>query len=64
MVFQPIYLRHLVEIVGADRVMAGTDFPFDMGETDPLGLVDATDGLDEDERAAIKGGNALRVFSL
>lgn len=64
MVFQPLYLRHLVEVVGADRVMLGTDFPFDMSETDPVGLVDSTDGLSDEERAAIKGGNAARLFGL
>ena len=64
MVFQPLYLRHLIEIVGVDRVMLGTDYPFDMGETDPLGLISATEGLDEADRAAISGGNAARVFGL
>jgi len=64
MVFQPLYLAHLVEVVGADRVMLGTDFPFDMGETDPIGLIDATDSLTETDRAALKGGNAARVFGL
>ena len=64
MVFQPLYLRHLIEIVGVDRVMLGTDFPFDMGETDPLALIGATPGLDDDDRAAISGGNAARLYGL
>lgn len=64
MVFQPLYLKHLIEIVGSDRVMAGTDYPFDMGETDPMGLVDSVEGLTDDEREAIKGGNAARLFSI
>jgi aminocarboxymuconate-semialdehyde decarboxylase len=64
MVFQPLFLRHLVEIVGSDRVMLGTDFPFDMAEDDPVGLVDAVDGLDDAERAAIKGGTATKLFGL
>jgi aminocarboxymuconate-semialdehyde decarboxylase len=64
MVFQPLYLRHLIEIVGSDRVMIGTDFPFDMAETDPVGLVEATEGITDVEQAAIKGGNAVRVFGL
>ena len=64
MVFQPLYLRHLVEVVGVDRIMLGTDYPFDMGETDPLALIGATDGLTEDDRAAISGGNATRIFGL
>lgn len=64
MVFQPQYVRHLVDIVGSDRVMAGTDFPFDMGETDPLGLIDQVDGLGDDEKTALKGGNAVALFGL
>jgi len=64
MVFQPLYLRHLVEIVGVDRVMAGTDFPFDMGEEDPLGLIDQVEGLSDADREAMKGGNAERLFGV
>lgn len=64
MVFQPLFLRHLVEIVGSERVMLGTDFPFDMGETDPVALIDSVEGLEESERSAIKGGTARSVFAL
>lgn len=64
MVFQPLYLKHLIEIVGVERVMVGTDFPFDMGEEDPLGLLDRVEGLGDADRAAIGGGNAVRVFGL
>ena len=64
MVFQPLYLRHLIEIVGSDRVMLGTDFPFDMAETDPLALIGATDGLGAAEREAISGGNAASLFGI
>ncbi len=64
MVFQPLYLRHLADVVGSDRVMLGTDFPFDMGETDPVGLIDATEGLSDAERTGIKGGNAAALFGV
>ncbi len=64
MVFQPLYLRHLIDVVGADRVMLGTDYPFDMSETDPVGLVDATPGLDEETRKAITGDTAARLFGI
>ena len=64
MVFEPLYLRHLVEVVGSDRVMAGTDFPFDMGETDPMGLIDRVEGLTDQERTAIKGDNAAQLFGI
>jgi len=64
MVFQPLYLRHLIEVVGVDRVMLGTDYPFDMSDTDPVGLLEATEGLDDGDRAAIRAGNASRIFGL
>jgi aminocarboxymuconate-semialdehyde decarboxylase len=64
MVFQPLYLRHLIEVVGVDRVMLGTDYPFDMSETDPVALVEATEGMSDPDRAAVKGGNAARLFGL
>jgi aminocarboxymuconate-semialdehyde decarboxylase len=44
--------------------MLGTDFPFDMSETDPLALIDATEGLSDDERAAVSGGNAARLYDI
>ncbi|HLF61574.1 MAG TPA: amidohydrolase family protein [Acidimicrobiia bacterium] len=64
MVFQPLYLRHLIEVVGVDRVMLGTDFPFDMSEVDPRGLIAATDGITDEDRAEISGGNAARLFGI
>jgi aminocarboxymuconate-semialdehyde decarboxylase len=64
MVFQPQYLAHLVDVVGSDRIMAGTDHPFDMGDEDPLGLIDRTEGLTDEERVAMKGGNAAALFGI
>ena len=63
-VFQPLYLRHLIDVVGVDHVMLGTDFPFDMSETDPLGLIGSVEGLDQAGREAISGGNAARLYGL
>ncbi|MGH8957661.1 MAG: amidohydrolase family protein [Acidimicrobiia bacterium] len=63
-VFQPLYLRHLVEVVGVDRILLGTDFPFDMSETDPLGLIAATQSLNDADRAAISGGNAAQLYGI
>lgn len=62
--FEPLYLRHLVEVVGIDHVLLGTDFPFDMSETTPLQLIAATEGLDDTDRAAIAGGNAARLYGI
>jgi aminocarboxymuconate-semialdehyde decarboxylase len=50
-------LRHLVEVAGADHVLLGSDFPFDMGLDDPVATVRAA-GLPDDVVAGILGGNA------
>lgn len=57
LVHTPEALRRLVQVAGADRVLLGSDYPFDMGERDPLGAVRAGD-LDPADVAAIAGGNA------
>jgi aminocarboxymuconate-semialdehyde decarboxylase len=63
MVFSPEQLAHLVEFAGADHVVLGTDYPFDMGETDPVGLTGQLN-LPADALAAIRGGNAARLFGI
>jgi aminocarboxymuconate-semialdehyde decarboxylase len=63
-VYDPDQLRRLIEVVGADRIVVGTDYPFDMGDYDPHALIDALDGVSEDERSAILGGNAKALLKL
>ena len=62
-VFTPGQLRNLVETFGADRVLMGTDYPFDMADYDPVGHVVSSD-LDEKTVEAICGGNAKRLLGL
>jgi aminocarboxymuconate-semialdehyde decarboxylase len=56
-------LRALVDLVGADRVLLGSDYPFDMADTDPVGTVRAA-GLSADDEQAVLGGNAARLLAL
>src|SRR5262249_15556724 len=63
-VFEPRALRHLIDVVGASQIVVGTDYPFDMGDTDVHGLIAAVPGLTDEERAAILGGNAARLLGL
>lgn len=59
----PALLAVLVGIVGADHVLLGSDYPFEMGDPDPVATVEAIPGLDDDQRALILGGNAERLVA-
>ena len=63
-VFTPHQLLALVQLFGADRVIMGTDYPFDMAEYDPIGHVVSVRELDASQIAGIAGGNAKRLLGL
>lgn len=54
-------LRGLVDFFGADRVLLGSDYPFDMGVERPAEVVRALQ-LSADDEAAVLGGNARRLL--
>jgi len=62
--FDPAMLRQMVDQYGADRVLLGTDYPYDMGVDDPLGFIAGVPRLKRDERALIEGGNAARLLKI
>ncbi|PDP87275.1 amidohydrolase [Glycomyces fuscus] len=63
LVHDPAVLRHLVEAVGSDRVLLGSDHPFDMGADAPVAALRAA-GLDPGALARIGGGNAAALLDL
>lgn len=56
-------LRGLVDLVGADHVLLGSDYPFDMGNENPVELV-RNAGFDPEAEEKILGGNAIRLLNL
>ncbi len=54
----PKAVRFLIEQVGADRVVLGTDSPFDMGDLAPVDNVEKVPGLTATERERIYWKNA------
>lgn len=62
-VFDPTALERLIEDVGADRVLVGTDYPFDLADPDPVGSV-AEVNLGGGAREAILGRTAAKLLGI
>ena len=60
----PESLNYLIKLVGADRVMIGSDYCFDMGYERPIDVVTRLKGLSLADRAKILGSNAARLLRL
>jgi len=58
----PELLRSLVEYVGPEHVVLGSDYPFDMGDPRPVESVRAC-ALEPAAEAAVLGGNAVRLLA-
>jgi aminocarboxymuconate-semialdehyde decarboxylase len=62
-VFTHDQLVTLVKTFGAEHVLMGTDYPFDMADYDPIEHV-VSSGFDASTTAAIVGGNARRLLGI
>ena len=56
-------LQYLIQVVGAGRVVIGTDYPMGMGDFEPLGKINELNLTDE-ERSQILGDNAAGALKL
>lgn len=57
-------MRHLIDRVGVDRIVAGTDFPQRMGVKRPVDFVESIPGITPKEREAILCTNPARLLGL
>jgi aminocarboxymuconate-semialdehyde decarboxylase len=55
-------LAALIKVVGADRIVMGSDYP--VGDADPIGFVERCPGITPDEVAMITGGTAATLLKL
>lgn len=62
-VFDQGALRLLVDVMGDDRVMLGSDYPFPLGEQE-IGALVAGSHLDDSAKQRILRGNATSFFNL
>ena len=57
-------LRYLIDTVGVDRVVFGTDWPYDMEFDWPVSWILSLENLTQDEKEAILWKNLERLLSL
>ncbi|MGH8686522.1 MAG: amidohydrolase family protein [Burkholderiales bacterium] len=63
LVFDPAAIAFLVRQFGASQILVGSDYPFAMGDTDPVGTL-LRAGLDDATVTAITSSNAKRFLRL
>jgi aminocarboxymuconate-semialdehyde decarboxylase len=56
-------LKFVIEMMGTERLMMGSDMPFPIGDTEPLKIV-AVAGLPKAQADSINGGLAARLFKI
>ncbi|MHB8132141.1 MAG: amidohydrolase family protein [Mobilitalea sp.] len=57
-------LEFLIASMGADRVILGTDYPFDMADSYPVESVSKVIKLSKEDRSSILGGNVMVMFDI
>ncbi len=63
-VFSDEALRLLVSVMGEDKIIMGSDYPFPLGETEPGALIQSSEHLDDDAKRKLLGSNADSFFSI
>jgi aminocarboxymuconate-semialdehyde decarboxylase len=57
-------LEQEVARFGAEHVLLGTDYPYDMGVDDPVGFIDGAKKLSKKDKEQIMGGNAAKLLKI
>jgi len=61
--FQEDHVAQLVDLLGADHVLFGSDWPHPEGIANPLDFIDQLAGLPDDDVRRIMGGNLRRLLT-
>ena len=57
-------LLQVTQLMGTNRVLLGSDYPFPLGEHQPGKLIEEAKAYSEEEKAAMLGGNCLDFLGL
>jgi aminocarboxymuconate-semialdehyde decarboxylase len=55
-------LRYLIDLVGVERLLLGSDFPFEMGDPDPVATARAAVAPEHQDK--VLGGTIARLMCL
>jgi aminocarboxymuconate-semialdehyde decarboxylase len=57
-------LHHLIDLVGANRVALGSDYPFPLGEQEPGRLIDSLEDVPLTTKRRLLAGTALEFLGV
>lgn len=63
LVHTPEALRFLADRLGVTQILMGSDYPYGMHDTDPVGTINAIPGLTDEERSLVFEGNVGRILA-
>jgi aminocarboxymuconate-semialdehyde decarboxylase len=59
LVHDPVMLKYIIDLIGADRVALGSDYPFPLGESVAGTMIDKMDDLSNEVKEMLFHGSAL-----
>ncbi len=62
--FDTKLLDSLIDRYGAKHVLLGSDYPYDMGDDNPVKLIQSVERLSDKEQNLIMGGNAAQLLKI
>ncbi|XP_007494148.1 2-amino-3-carboxymuconate-6-semialdehyde decarboxylase isoform X1 [Monodelphis domestica] len=64
LVHDPLALKLLTDVIGKDKVLLGTDYPFPLGDLEAGKLIESMEEFDDETKDKLKAGNALAFLGL
>lgn len=64
LVHDPNVLKYLIDLIGANRIALGTDYPFPLGELEPGKLIEEMKELNNKTKEQLLSGSALEWLNL